>query len=365
MINDLLTFIRLLCLFNFSIKKKWGTKMKKLTLLLSIIFLTVLLSACGGSGGSEEESNEEKSIDTIVLADAGWGSIRFHNSVAQTIIENGFGYETEVTPGSTAATLQGLREGDINVYMEVWTDNVKEVYKEATEAGDFEKVSVNFDDNVQGLYVPTYVIEGDKERGIEAVAPDLKTVADLKNYPEVFEDPEDPGMGRIIGAPSGWAVGKQIETKVNTYGLSDTFNYFRPGSDAAIVASLADAYDAGEPWVGYYWSPTAVTATYDLTLLEEPAFDQEIWDKNKGTEFPPNDVVVAVHKDMPEQAPEVVDFLSNYETSSALTEEALTYMNENEASADEAAQWWMKKHEDLWTEWVPEDVATKVKEALK
>src|SRR5690625_7683502 len=75
-------------------------------------------------------------------------------------------------------------------------------------------------------------------------------------------------------------------------------NNFITGSDSAIVTDLVRAYEAGESWVGYYWSPTWVTAQYDLTLLEEPEFDQETWDENKGTEFPPNDVVIGVHKDL-------------------------------------------------------------------
>lgn len=332
--------------------------MKKLLMLLSTTIL-VVLSACGGGSESSGE------IDTITFADAGWDSIRVHNSIAQKIIEEGYGYKTEVTPGSTAATFQGLRDGDINVYMEVWTDNIKEVYNEAIDAGDIKKVSVNFDDNVQGLYVPTYVIEGDEERGIEPLAPDLKTVEDLKKYPELFADPAKPEKGRLINAPSGWAVAEAITTKMDTYGLNDTFVNFMPGSDAAIVASMTDAIKAGEAWVGYYWSPTAVTAKYDLTLLEEPEYDQEVWEETKGTEFPPNDVVVAVHKDLPEQAPEVVDFLSNYETSAALTEEALKYMEENDASTEEAAIWWMNQHEDIWTSWVPEDIAKKVKDSMK
>lgn len=36
-------------------------------------------------------------------------------------------------------------------------------------------------------------------------------------------------------------------------------------------------------------------------------------------------------------------------------------MNENDAEAKEAATWWMKKHPDIWTKWVPDDVAEKVK----
>src|SRR5690625_1231338 len=145
----------------------------------------MILSACGSSDNGD--------IETIVFADAEWDSIRVHNHIAQTIIEEGYGYDTDVTAGSTAATVQGLREGDINAYTEIWTDNIKEVYEDAVDSGDIVKVSTNFSDNDQGLYVPTYVIEGDEERGIEPMAPDLRTVEDLKDYPDVFEDPEDPG----------------------------------------------------------------------------------------------------------------------------------------------------------------------------
>lgn len=331
--------------------------MKRLSMGIIIIAL-LLLTACGG--GSNENDRKSK----IIFADAGWDSIRIHNSIAQKIVEDGYGYDTDVTAGSTSATFQGLRNGDINVYMEVWTDNIKEIYEDAIESGDIEKVAVNFNDNHQGLYVPSYVIHGDPERGIEPLAPDLKTVEDLKKYPEVFEDPEDPGRGRVINAPSGWAVADHIDDKFDAYGLDETMNNFMPGSDSAIVASLVDAYNSGKAWVGYYWSPTAVTAKYDLVLLEEPDFDEKIWKETRATEFPPNDVVIAVHKDLPEQAEDVVNFLSQYETSSALTEEALKYMEENDASAKDAAKWWMKEHEDVWTKWVPEDVANKVKEAL-
>lgn len=337
--------------------------MKRSLFTIGIIFLLAFVTACGGDSDSGSK-DEAKEIDTLVFADAGWDSIRFHNSVAQTIIENGFDYKTDVISGSTATTIQGLRDGDIQIYTEIWTDNIKELYEESIDSGDIKALSTNFDDNDQGLYVPTYVIEGDPERDIEPLAPDLKTVEDLKKYPEVFEDPEDPGKGRVINAPSGWELEKNITEKFDTYELDETLNNFLPGSDAAIVASLVDAYNKGEGWVGYYWAPTAITAKYDLTLLEEEPYDEETWEENSGTEFPPNDVVVGVHKDMPEQAPDVVEFLENYETSSELTEEALEYMEENDASSDEAAIWWMNEHEDIWTPWVSDEVADKVKEAL-
>ena len=68
---------------------------------------------------------------------------------------------------------------------------------------------------------------------------------------------------------------------------------------------------------------------------------------------------------MVEKAPEVVEFLKNYKTSSELTNEMLAYMQENDARADETAIWFLQKYEELWTQWLPEDIASKVKEALQ
>lgn len=329
--------------------------MKRITgLFLIIIFM--MLSACG------TDSNDQ--LQAIVFADAGWDSIRIHNSIAQKIVEEGYDYDTEVTTGSSTATVQGLRDGDINVYMELWVDNLKELYEEVTVSGDVVKVSTNFSDIDQGLHVPTYVIEGDKERGIDPIAPDLRTVEDLKKYPHIFKDPENPKKGRIINSPTGWLTGDINDEKFQSYGLDELYTIFKPGSETALTASLIDAYNAGEPWVGSYWSPTVITAQYDLTLLQEPAFDQEIWDETKATTFPPTDIVVAVHKDLENQAEEVFQFLQHYETSNDLTEAALRYMLENDADEDEAAVWWMKEHEDIWMNWLPTDIAEKVQKSL-
>src|SRR5699024_1605276 len=233
--------------------------------LLLIVFGIILMVGCQSTG-----ADAKKELDTIKFADAQWDSLQVHNNIAGTIMEVGYGYDTAIVTGSTAAAIQGLQQVDIHVFMEIWTDNVREIYDEAIDSCDIEKLSTNFDDNQQGLYVPTYVIEGDEERGIEPMAPDLKELKDLKDYPELFEDPEDPGRGRLINSPSGWELDKDIDKKVELYGLDETFNNFLPGSDSAIITSLASAYEKGEAWVGYYWEPTAVTAKYDLTLLEEP-----------------------------------------------------------------------------------------------
>lgn len=332
-----------------------GDIMKRL-LFAGILGLIILVGCTS--------TDADGDLETIKFVDAKWDSLQVHNYIAGTIMEEGYGYNTEIVTSSTAAGVQGLRQGDTHVFMEMWPDNIRDLYDEAIESGDIKKLSINFDDNAQGLYVPTYVIEGDEERGIEPMAPDLKYLEDLKKYPEVFEDPEQPGRGRALNAPSGWEVDEDIDKKFELYGLDETFNNFTPGSDSAIVISLASAYDKGEAWVGYYWEPTAVSVEYELTLLEEPEYDREIFEDTAGTAFPSMETVVAVNHEFPDQAPELTSFLSNYQTSSELTGDALAYMAENDATAEEAAIWWLKEYEEVWTEWIPEDVAEKVKSSL-
>ncbi|MTI69321.1 MAG: ABC transporter substrate-binding protein [Firmicutes bacterium] len=334
---------------------------KKISKVLAVILSCVFIVGLVGCGGNENKTEKE----TLVFADPGWDSVKVHNSIAQTIIEEGFGYPTEVKPGSTPITFTGLRNGDIDIYMELWTDNLIEDYNEALDKKEVIELSTNFDDNTQGLFVPTYVIEGDKERGIEPIAPNLKTIQDLKKYPELFKDEEDPDKGRIYGAPTGWAVDEILQAKVKNYGLNETFNYFSPGSGTSLAASLAAAIEKGEPWVGYYWTPTWVSGKYDITLLEDKEYSDELWNNGYACEFKPCDVTVVVNKDLPNEAEDVVEFLRNYKTNSKLTSEILAYMQNNEASVEEAAIWFLKEKEDVWGNWVSDEVKQKVKAVIK
>jgi len=346
--------------------KSVANKKVSIALVIGIILIGVLIFyfshqdtlTTTNTGGEQDDKG------VLVLADAGWDSIRFHNEVARLIIENGYGYKTKIIPGTTIVTFEGLKRGDIDIYMEVWTDNI-ETYPKAIENKEVLEVSVNFDDNRQGFYVPTFVIEGDPERGINPLAPDLKSIEDLPKYWEVFRDPEDKSKGRIYGAIPDWAADKIVSEKVENYGLDKTYNLFRPGSGTALSTSMVDAVEKGKPWLGFYWEPEWIMGKYDMTYIEEPAYDEEKW-KNGGyvCAFPSLPVTVCVNKEMPEKAPEIVEFLKNYQTSAALTNEALAYMEENNVDVIDAAKWFLQQHKDLWASWVPQDVVDQVEEAL-
>ena len=319
-------------------------------LMVSLLALTVV--GCTGDSGTTGSKE-------VNFADAGWDSNKLHNAIAGFIAEELWDYKTVETPGSTTVLHEGLLKGEVDVHMEVWTDNLA-TYNDDLAEGKLQELSTNFDDNYQGVYVPRYVIEGDAERGIEASAPDLKTIQQLKDYPEVFKDEENPEMGRMYGAIPGWEVDEILYKKFMHLGMDETFIYFRPGSDPALSAAITSAYEKGEPIAAYYWEPTWLLGLYDMVLLEDEPFDPETYIEGK-TELPAVKVTVGVSNEFAdnEENKEFIDFLSNYETSSALTSEGLGYMQETGADYKETAKWFLKEHPELLDAWLnPEDAET-------
>ena len=307
----------------------------------------------------------------VMFAGLNYDSALFHNAVARFIIEKGYGCKTDALPGDVIPLLTGAGKGDVDVVMEIWRDNVADAWKKAEAAGTVSQIGVNFDDAVEGWFVPRYVIEGDAARGIEPMAPDLKSVDDLPKYASLFEDPEEPGKGRFYNCPSGWVCEKVNSAKLLAYQLDDSFTNFRPGTGAALSAAIASAHKRGKPALYYYWGPTWVMGLYDSYRLEEPAYDQTIFDAlktdpspKKATAYPQSTVTVGVNSDFMKSAPKLIEFLTHYETSNALVSEMLAYMQENNEKPEGAALYFLKQKPDVWKAWVPEKVAARVEAAL-
>ena len=103
---------------------------------------------------------------------------------------------------------EALKNGEIDVNIEEWTDNLS-TYYEDRDAGLFKDLGTNFGDNIQG-FTFEIVIEGDPERGIEPMAPGLKTVQDLKSMQMFFRMMKNRDMGRIYRSNPG--LGNQMRS---------------------------------------------------------------------------------------------------------------------------------------------------------
>lgn len=308
----------------------------------------------------------------VMFAGLDWDSNAFHTEAAGFIMKEGYGCEVDQIPGSTLPMLAGMARGDVDISMEIWKENFTEAWTKAEDAGQVSHLGTNFPDAVQGWYVPRYLTEGDASRGIKAAAPDLKNVRDLPKYKDLFTDPEEPSKGRFYNCILGWACEVINTKKLKIYDLEDSFTNFRPGTGSALSAAIAYNYLRGKPFVAYYWGPTWVLGKFDMVMLDEPPYDAETWldlvandNPTKATAYPVVEVVVGVNNEFRAAAPKLVEFLTKYETTNKLVSEALAYMQANKgATAKDAAMNFLKTKPEIWTPWVPADVASKVKAAL-
>ena len=201
--------------------------------------------------------------------------------------------------------------------METWTENWQQLYDEGLAKGQdpntdegFVNLGANFPNSVQGWYVPRYVVEGDADRGIKPMAPNLKSVMDLPEYWKLFRDPEDPSKGIFYSCIPGWSCALVNEKKFKAYGIEENYNIMQPGSGPALAGLHGNGLQAGE---NHGWDttgrPPGCWESWTMYQLEEPPFDQKIWDTTKACSYPAVKCDIIVHKKLPEEAPDVVEML--------------------------------------------------------
>ena len=359
-------------------------KGKKGIALVLALSMALMLGACssGGTGASKttataaettataaetEAATTDHSDITLTYAEPGWMSTLFTNQVMKVVLEQGYGYKTEPIEATNVALVEALTKNEVDIHTYI-AELSFETYEELRDSGKLIEWGSIHDDGMQGVYVPTYMIKGDAERGIDPITPDLKTIDDLKDYWETFKDPEDPTKGVFYNAPADYLAANVLNHKLETYGLTEYYNIITPGSQGAEDATLKAAYDKGEPWVGYGFVVSYMYSQFDLTKLEDRcAFDPKLYNEENGyaCDFVLDSYKVCSSTEFEAKAPEVTDFLSKFHLSGKIIADGIGYMTNNDnPEGDKAAIDWLKNNTDTWKTWVPEDVAANIEAYL-
>jgi len=334
------------------------TATKRLTAL-------AVLAASGLSLAQPAAAADCGTVERITVAEMTWLSAATLAHVAQKIMADGYGCTAELVPGDTVPTATSmLTRSEPTVAPELWVSTVQAQWDQMQEKGNVYKASDIFADGGQdGLWVPDYVL---------TEHPEIKTIEDLAANWQVFEDGQNPGVGRLYNGPPGWASEVIITNYYKALGLADSYELFSPGSGENLKASIARAVARKQPWVGYYWGPSDVVGKFRLVRLGMPESDREkftcLTDANcadpQVTGWAAGEVAVAVVSDLKEQAPDVAEFLSKMQVPNDEISTVLAWGDDNGATPEEVAVHFLKDYEAIWTQWVPADVAEKVKGSL-
>jgi glycine betaine/proline transport system substrate-binding protein len=82
------------------------------------------------------------------------------------------------------------------------------------------------------------------------------------------------------------------------------------------------------------------------------------------TAYPSSPAVIGAAAWIQEEAPAVAEYFTKVGLTNAQISELLVYGDENQADAEETAENFLATKQDVWTEWVPAEVAEKVLAAI-
>ena len=302
---------------------------------------------------------EMEDRETIVFSDLNWTSAQVQNRIAQYIVEKGYGYPTDVVFGATLPLFNGLRAGDTHVTMEIWLPNQDEAWMEAQAGGEVVSVGESLGKDWQSAFViPAYLQEQ---------YPDLDSVEDLKDdqYKMLFATAETGGKARLVSCVIGWACEAVNAKQIEGYGLGDHVHVVNPGDGAAANADLYGAYEKKEPWLGYQWGTNDPPLLLDLVRLEEPAYSDQCWFTTKACAYEDATILIAVGPDLLSRAPDVVSMLRNWGFNIGRYKAVAAWSSENpDATANDAALWWLNGNADIWGTWVTSDAKVAISAAL-
>lgn len=305
----------------------------------------------------------------IKMAEFNWASGELMANVDKIILEEGYGCNIELVIGGTTAIFASMNEkGSPEIAGEQWVNALRELLDPALEAGTLHAVNTAPISGLgEGWWIPPYTA---------AAHPELTTVLDWIEHPELFPSQEDPSKGAFIGCPAGWGCQHVNLNLFEAFDMEEKgWVLVDPGSAAGLDGSIAKANEREENWLGYYWSPTSIIGKYNMQYVPFGVefAGNEHWDNciskedctdPQQTAWIQSEVFTIVTDEFSQGNEDINAFLAARTYPGDVMGAMLVYMSDEQAGGEDAAIEFLMSYEDLWTTWVPEDVAAKIKAAL-
>lgn len=325
-------------------------------LLLSAAFLSLTV----GVGAANAECGD------ITIGEFSWQSNQAMANVDKLILSLGYGCNASTVAGDTVPTITAMIEkGQPDIASEATPSLLGDVYANGAAEGRIGQIGTAISDGqVSGWYIPTYIAEAN---------PEIKTVEDAMARPDLFPSAEDPSKGEVIQGPQGW--GDTVVTAQLFKGLNNPNFVMTPtGSAAALDGVIAKAYEQKQGIIAQYWSPTSLLVQYPMVRLEM-AHDAEEWARCTSVQDCPDpkpnywkeaEMVTLASQAFSsrEDIPEVMEYIKSRSWTQAEVSAVMLWMTENQANGEDGARWFLQNMQDVWTKWVPADVAEKIKASL-
>lgn len=296
----------------------------------------------------------------VSITEMNWASAAVVTQVAKFVLEQGYGCEVQTVPSATVPAVTSLSEnGEPDIVTEMWTNGGGAAYVKLRDEGRVKELAPVLDPGgVEGWWLPTSLVEKH---------PELKTIQGVLANPDLVGN-------RFNNCPEGWGCRILNDNLARALKVEESgIKIFNHGSGETLAASIGSAFEDGEPWFGYYWSPTKILGKYDMTKIELGPVDLEIHARNQDkdretpeiSDFPPSPVWTVVSSEFEAKQPEVSAFLSQMSFGVADMSAILAWQDENGASGEEAAVYFLQNNKETWGNWLNDSARAKLANILK
>lgn len=287
--------------------------------------------------------------EDVSITEMNWASSAAITAIAKFVMEQGYGCSVTKVPSATVTSVASMKEtGKPDIATELWTNSAP-VYAELKESGVAVTAAQVFSEGgVEGWWVPQYLVDQH---------PELATIEGILANPALVG-------GRFHNCPVGWGCRIANDNLKVAYDFEGNgLEVFDHGSGETLASSIASAYANEEPWFGYYWAPTAILGKYPMVKVNVGPHVEETHNCNQTadcatpgkSDFPAAPVMTAVMAEFAQNNPDVFEFLQNMSFTNAQLGEVLAWQEDNSATADETAVYFLTTYTDVWSGWLNDE----------
>ncbi len=293
-------------------------KMKKLTASM-LLAGTALLPMTSFAA-------EDARCATVTQSDPGWTDIAATNAVSGVVLK-ALGYQQKIENLSVALAFQGLKTGQLDVFLGNWMPAQAPVIEKYTQDGAIKVLGANLAAAKFTLAVPDYV-----------AAAGVKDFADLQKYADKFDHKI---YGIAPGAPANQNIKKMLDK--HDFGLQG-WNLVE-SSESGMLAQVTRAVSR-QQWVVFLgWEPHAMNTRFKLTYLS----GGDAW---FGPNYGSATVNTVTRKDFAAQCPNLNRLYSQLKFDVALENAIITRVLDDKQSPEEAARAELAKRPELFNGWL-------------
>ena len=314
---------------------------------------------CALTAGLASGTAQAKECGEVTITEMDWASAAVVTAVATFLMQEGYGCEVTKLPSASTPALASVAEtGKPDILTELWVSGTP-AYDELEAAGKVEPLTkVLSDGGVEGWWIPQYTIDDH---------PELATLEGVLANPDLLG-------GKFHQCPEGWYCKTVNRNLIAASGLTEAgFEVFEHGSGETMATSIAAAFSDKAPWIGYYWAPTSVLGKYPMVMVDLGEFSQEAHVCNTKNDcakpqvspYPASRVLTVVTAEFAAANPAVTDLMRNLSFTNREMGAILAWQEDNNASADEAAVYFLSNNSGTWSGWLNSEARGKLSALIK